>query len=233
MAKEIREVLAQEEQFATGEQNREAIAWLESFKNQLDFGRKKDWIRSNLPKTSSKEATQTPEITLEAFLEVKRVQTIKIGGKPFQQLEEELDQDPDINVSSYARDMMHHEKFTTLETAKDVDLVWVQVKDLGLTRGGTTRQIFERADALPFLERCPAEVGPHLRLIDKDQPLNTLYYIAMNTITDRHGHPGVFALERRGDGLWMDGHWARPDGGWPPGGQGVFAVRKPETLESK
>lgn len=176
------------------------------------------------------ETQPAPEITLEAFLEGKRVQTLEIGGKSLQQLEQELDQ-AGINVSSYARDMMHHRDFTTLETPQTIDLLWVPVQDFGLPRGGTTKEIFTRADALPFLERCPAEVGPHLRLVDKDQPLNTWYYIAMNTIPGRRGGPSVFGLGHGEDGFWLDGRWAGPGDGWGPGGLLVFSLRKPEALK--
>lgn len=173
-------------------------------------------------RTARGEAT-TPEVSLETFLEGKRRETLVIGGKSLQQLEEEHDQ-AGIKVSPYVEDMLYHKDFTTLKIPQTIDLVWVQVKDFGLTGGGTTKEIFARADALPFLGRCPAEVGPHQRLADEDQPLDTRYCIAMNTIPDRGGRPRVFMLGHREDGLWLNDYWVDPDDRWDPGDQFVFSL---------
>ena len=37
--------------------------------------------------------------------------------------------------------------------------------------------------------------------------------MGMKQITDSDGDPDVFGLGRRGDGLWLRGGWAPPDGG--------------------
>lgn len=51
---------------------------------------------------------------------------------------------------------------------------------------------------------CPAEVGPHLRLADKDQPCETWYWTAMEPITDSVGRPSVFCVGRLAGGeRWL------------------------------
>ncbi len=50
----------------------------------------------------------------------------------------------------------------------------------------------------------------------------------MKQITDSGGYPGVFGLERSGDGLWLDGFWAKPGSEWSPG-RFVFRLRKSES----
>ncbi len=104
-------------------------------------------------------------------------------------------------------------------------MVRVKVSDLGLTGNPTTDQIYEKANSLG-LDLCPAEVGPYQRLADKDQEMNTLYWIAMKQITDSDGHPVVFRLTRGTDGSWLLGRWAGPDGRWRPGYRLVFSLRK-------
>ena len=89
-----------------------------------------------------------------------------------------------------------------------------------LTGNPTTEQIYERADRLNW-DLCPAEVGPHLRLAYKDQPMNELLYIGMKQIAGRSGDPRVFSVARFDDGSWLNGRWARPTSRWNPTSQFV------------
>lgn len=62
MAKEIRDVIAREEQFAAEAQNPQAVAWLESLRNQIDFGRRKGYLRVRLPRVTQEDpARPQPE----------------------------------------------------------------------------------------------------------------------------------------------------------------------------
>lgn len=190
-------------------------------------------------RTARGEAT-TPEVSLETFLEGKRRETLVIGGKSPQQLEGEVDRLGEVLLD--ARYILRHRKFTTLQLPRPIDLVWLRVQDLVFPKGATTVEIFgrendvnEHGNPAPFtkgrmtelgLGFCPAEVGPHQRLADKDQPMNTWYYIAMEPITDRRGSPDVFELGHDGHGLWLRGLWADPDYGWSPEALFVFSPRK-------
>lgn len=106
---------------------------------------------------------------------------------------------------------------------RDVELVWLDGYDVGLTEVTTTTNRFERGEALG-LEKCHQEVGIYQRFADKDQPLNTGYYMVMETITGCGGYPGVFELVRGAGGLWLGGGWAAPGSRWYPGLQLVFAL---------
>lgn len=184
--------------------------------------------RGLLPKRFAQVQEGTLEtITLETFLEGKRRETRMIGGKLPQQLEEELKQ-AGKKLSQNGSYIL--QRIGTFDTPEEIDLVWVAVQDLGLPQGGTFLEIMRSADALRFLRRCPAEVGPYLRLADDQQPMNTWYTIAMDPIAGRDGGPRVFGLGRRGGGLWLDDRWADPDLGWDPGRRLVFALRK-DTLK--
>lgn len=151
-------------------------------------------------------------------------ESLEIGGKTAQQLEAELEK-AGVNISSYARDMLHSPNFTTLPNSEPLEIVRLTVGDLGFTEIATTEQIYERARQ-SGLDLCPAEVGPHLRLKDTDQLLGEWYYIGMKQIADSDGHPNVFRLGRGGGGVWLSGGWAGPGGRWRPGHGFVFGLRK-------
>lgn len=86
---------------------------------------------------------------------------------------------------------MENRDFVTLKEPEDIQIVRLKVRDLGLGGTATSDQIYERGRALGF-ELCSAEVGPHLRLKDTDQPLGSVYWIAMKQIVGRYGYPSVF-----------------------------------------
>jgi len=160
--------------------------------------------------------------------------TLEIGGKSAEQLEAGVKSVG--NASEYSLDMMHNPKFTTLEKVTPVELIKLPVSAFGLPGTPTTRQIFERAAHSRIgdmaLELCRAEVGPHQRIKDTDQPLNDWYSIMHEPITDRHGRPSVFTLVRHGDGLWLRDDWAKPVSRWNPGIQVVFTLREIEPVKS-
>lgn len=126
-------------------------------------------------------------------------------------------------VSDYAGDLM--KKMPTLKDQKTISLVIATPSVMRLTGNPTTEQIYERADKLNW-DLCPAEVGPHLRLAYKDQPMNELLYIGMKQIADRSGGPNVFGVARDDGGLWLRGDWVGPADRWGPAAQVVFSLRK-------
>jgi len=151
--------------------------------------------------------------------------TVTIGGKSKEQLEQELVEN-DINVTQYAQDMMKNPDFTTLSEPEELPLVRLSVGDLGISKyRPTTDDIYKRARELG-LELPPAEVGPHYRIKYTDQPAGERFSIGMKQITDSSDLPDVFRLGHDDDGLWLGGRWARPGDGWDPGDGLVFALRK-------
>jgi len=156
-----------------------------------------------------------------------RQDTVDIGGTSKEELLRQLEA-KGIKISDYARDMLQNPDFATAEKPEAVDLVRLTVESLGFPKGATTKEIFERAEALG-LELCPAEVGPQYRLKYADQPMKKWLRIGMKQIPDRSGDPYVFSLGRRGDGLWLREDWAEPDGGWDPSNGFAFRSRKKGT----
>lgn len=189
-------------------------------------------IKDHAVATRLQRAVEQPFFEIPEDLGIRF--TREIGGKSVEQLETEAKSVR--NVSGYGLDMMHNPKFTTLEEIILQELIKLRVQDLGLSGIPTTKQIVERATHSRIrnmaLELCRAEVGPHLAIADKDQPLGNYYYIMHEPLTDRGGDPRVFALGRGGDGLWLGGDWASPGSRWGPESQFVFALRNIEPVKA-
>ncbi|MBI4097592.1 MAG: hypothetical protein HY426_00975 [Candidatus Levybacteria bacterium] len=181
-------------------------------------------IFDKLPANLEQVYTSFPESKI-------RRETIEIGGKSVDQLEREMEQ-AGIQVYDYAKDILHSSDFTTLPTPVNIDTIILTVADLGFSSPATTDQIYAKAKELG-LELCPAEVGPHKRLKDTNQPTGDWEYIAMKQIADRNGDPDVFFLARHEVGLWLRSRWAGPDSSWLPRFQFVFSLRKFETQTLK
>ena len=172
---------------------------------------------------------------LTEFLEVKKIQreTIEIGGKSAQQLERELNE-AGIRINQRAQDMLRSHAFTTLPNPQTIETVALKVRDFGFQRAPTTEEIYQRATESYGLELCPAEVGLHLRLKDKNQPLGDWYSIAMQQLTDRRGMPHVFDLSQGYDsGRWLGGSLAFPIRRWLAWDEFVFRLPKDSQLRSQ
>lgn len=134
-----------------------------------------------------------------------------------------------INVSSYAQDMLDK---ITWDTKQTLDLVRIQVKDLGIKeKYPTTKQIFEKAKH-SSLDLCPPQVSAQLRVDYTEQPLYEWLFVAIEPIADRDGYPLVFYLLHNGDGLWLNDDWAEPGSRWNSINEFVFALRK-DSLKLK
>jgi hypothetical protein len=150
-----------------------------------------------------------------------REQEITIGGKTKDQLVAELTAE-NLKISSYAAQLLDSPEFETKITPEPLDLIELSVADLGFPNGATTEEIYTRAEELG-LELCPAEVGLHLRLQDKNPVWR---WIAMKPIADAYGRPEVFFLYRDGDGLWLCTFAALPGRRWGGALRFVFRRRK-------
>lgn len=190
----------------------------------------KAFVGSLVPGIFDKLREHNIEHMYASFPEGKiRRQQIKIGGKTNEQLQQELEQ-AGVKVTSYAQDMMRNHGFTTQHAPQTLDTVRLKVGDLGLSGYPTTDQIYKKAQELG-LALCPAEVGPHMRLATKDQPIRDYFWIGMKQIADSDGFPGVFDLARNEDGLWLHDNWVRPDSKWRRYDEFVFSLRTSETQE--
>ena len=130
-------------------------------------------------------------------------QIIEIGGRTAQQLETELKK-AGVKTSPEATIMLQSNDFTTLSRPQPLEILHLKLQDLGFTWEETPRtgEIYRRAKEIG-LGLCPAEVGPHLRLIDTNQPMREYYYIGMEPISYPYSGLDVFALARHEGNLLL------------------------------
>ena len=107
-------------------------------------------------------------------------------------------------ISDWAKDLLGKIDFTK-SVEEEVKFGKLTVGQLGLTRGGTLRQILARIVELG-LAKCEPYDGPNVRVQSLDQPMGEGIFMAMDPITASRGYPHVFVLRRRGDGLWLHAH---------------------------
>ncbi len=153
-----------------------------------------------------------------------RKSELEIGGKTKVELVAEL-KARGIKIYDYAQDMLDSPEFATQSNPEQIDLVRLKVRDFGFPNGATTEQIYAKAEEFG-LELCPAEVGPHQRLKDLDQPLAAWYRIAMKQISGRNGLPSVFDLGHNDVRLWLNYSWAVPGNECDAGLVLMFRLRK-------
>ncbi len=150
---------------------------------------------------------------------------ITIGNKTNEQLWDELRQ-RGIRLSPYVEDMFKSPNFATQEAIKDIELIRLRVKDLGIPGDfPTTEQIYTHIKGLG-LELCPAEVGPYYRLQYINQPEDEELYIAMQPITCRRGIPYIFGVYNSMGGKWLYGDKIYPTSEWGEDTNMLFSLCK-------
>lgn len=150
-----------------------------------------------------------------------RFQNLTIGGKTSQELQDAL-ADPNFKITDDARSHLSNNEFHTLKLPENITTVRLKARDLGFTGTPKIDQVYARAQQLG-LELCPAETGPHMRLIHKDQPVGEWLNIGMKHLAD---YPRVFSLGRLPNGLWLHYSWPMPSTDSHPEYEFIFALPK-------
>ncbi|MBI2645340.1 hypothetical protein HYW94_04180 [Candidatus Uhrbacteria bacterium] len=97
----------------------------------------------------------------------------------------------------------------------EYELVIASGRELGFTKAVTRKELQERAYQLG-LEKCPARVGPLLRVEYGDQPNGERLLVDMEAVAVSVGGLDVFYVGRDSDDLWLDAGSGHPDDGWGP-----------------
>lgn len=157
-------------------------------------------------------------------LKLIRRATLLIGGVSKDELLARL-KDCGFYVSDWARDLIMG-RIKYLKRSVKVELGWIKVRDLfNDDQAHTTAELISRIKAVGDL--CPAEVGPHQRLADADQPIGEWYYVIHEPVPASDGYPSVFLVGRSSDdGRYLDGALAHHGDLWRPGNVVVFRLRK-------
>jgi len=156
-----------------------------------------DGIFDMLPSTLEYIYTHFPEERIRRF-------ELEIGGKSAKDIQKEL-VSGDLHVSDYAAEILENRDFTTSEKSETIELVRISLPELGFTNRVSIEAVYGRARELG-LELIPAEVGLHLRLNYKDQPMGESLHIGMKQIS-HHGSPTILTVERRGPDALSNGIW--------------------------
>ncbi len=190
-------------------------------------------IRLWVEATTNRNKTWTVPLIQKRILTPSR--TITYGGIAKGDLVQKVAKEQ--NLGDWAKDLMGKPAFTTAEMEGSTDLVFLTLgADLGFTKNPRTDEFmtaqFCAAWSAQYLdgqviELCQPEDGPQLRLQYDDQPKGEVVWLAMERITDSDGDPGVFSVERRGDGgRWLRASDAYPRDAWVLDGRIVFRLRK-------
>ena len=126
-----------------------------------------------------------------------------------------------FKIGDWARDILKKVKCSKEQI--EVNLASATVAELGFQKGASTADLYSAILAQGG-QLCPAEVGPALRLFLKDQPKNEWLWIAMEAISVSCGDLGVFSVDHRDAGLWLDSGSGPPVNRWGPGHRVVFVV---------
>ena len=122
-------------------------------------------------------------------------------------------------IGDYAGQILN--KTEVSQTEVELDLVVVTVGELGFKTGARRDVLYAKALELG-LQLCPAEVGPALRLVYKDQPRGEWLRIGMEPITGSVGGPFVFGVDGDDDERWLFSISGYAGGVWGADDRWVF-----------
>jgi hypothetical protein len=126
-------------------------------------------------------------------------------------------------ISDWAGDILAKTKLS--KSKQSLDLVVLSVKELGFPQGAQLKDIYEAANNQD-LDKCPAEVGPQLRLQYPYQPIDEWLTIAMEPIKVSGGDLGLFRVKLGDGGRWLRAYDGDPGLHWDAGYRFVFVRRK-------
>jgi len=129
-------------------------------------------------------------------------------------------------ISDWANDLMSKPDFIkSLESVnpdEEFDMVVMTTAELiGESRNTTMEEVFAGAERLG-LKKCPAWMGPKLRLDYKNQPDGEWILIGMEPFCNSGGYLRVFSVERNVSELWLNGYYGSPGSVWYAGHRWVF-----------
>ena len=137
-----------------------------------------------------------------------------------------------IRIGDSADEILGRPAFPYATMKTDVELVLLSTAELGVESDETSpSDVYKRARQAG-LELCPAEVGPHLRLDYRNQPLGEALDIAMEPLATYSGDPTILTLVNWGTGLALLGRDGRSESMVSPTSRFVFALPTSGRLEA-
>lgn len=159
--------------------------------------------------------------------------TVPVGGLAKSELLQAL-QSNAIAMNESAERLFASDLFTISEIRYPVIAVELTVRDLGFPEGGVIADIYASAEALG-LGLCPLELGPHLRLLYRDQPEGYLgqpirqhqapsgsITVASQQLAEDDDFPKGFYLRCIQGVLWLRGYRSGPEHVWQADDHFIF-----------
>jgi hypothetical protein len=115
-----------------------------------------------------------------------------------------------VRVGASAEEILARPAFSLSPTRQDIDLVVVNVSQLGFANAASLADIHRRAVELG-LDLCAAEAAPLVRLAYLDQPLGEFLNIAMRPIATYDGALVALTVANAGTGPVLIGGEGGPD----------------------
>jgi hypothetical protein len=115
-----------------------------------------------------------------------------------------------FEITPEALNIMSKPDFTLPEQVREVEFVFMSLRDMGFHKGATRQSIIQKAERQYGLRRCEPADGPYYRLAYYDQPRSgETVIVAMSEIVDSGGRPRSFGLCHNLNGKKLEG------GGFP------------------
>jgi hypothetical protein len=160
---------------------------------------------------------------------------VRIGGLTKGELLSALE-GAGVRINELGRELFAHPGFTTSPGRVTIWIEELSVADLGLADGARIDLIL-RCAAQRGLAPCPLELGPHLRLQDRDQPEGATgqppwthrappgsVTVVSPPLAEEDDAPKGFYLRRIDGALWLRGYRSGPDHVWSPEDRLVFSA---------
>jgi hypothetical protein len=112
-------------------------------------------------------------------------------------------------IGSRAEDIINKLTLTILPSSIPINLVVKSVSELGFKDRANLEQICYMASEIGLV-KCPAEIGPLLRLHYPEQPNGEWLVVAMDSVTDSKGEPRMFLVGHNNGGRWLVADHADP-----------------------
>ncbi len=190
-------------------------------------------ILQNLPEMSCDDRQQhinnpkwLQEILMETFNIFRRTIKLGTGLKSADDFRRALKRNGcELDRLNWASMVMNQSDFKVSDKPIKTNLIARTVAELGFEDGAPYADVCKRG-----LERgytlCQPEHGPQLRLQYNDQPMGEMLILAMDPLRDSVGQPCTFAVGNNDDGLWFNGHCAKPGNFCDPDQCFVFVCGK-------
>ena len=125
-----------------------------------------------------------------------------------------------LQVTDWAAASMIH--MTISSTESEIKIVKISAQDLGFKKAVSRAAIYDCARG-HGLHLVPAEVGPQLRIVYRDQPLGEWLLMGMEPIKSGVGSSDIFVLASNLGALNIGTAFSSSEHKWPPSTRWVFA----------